>query len=338
MLAKDREIRRQQEWWHAAEDTLRFIASVIREEGEPKRTERALCQLLAVIRVGEREEVLVSRGELAELLERTALLHDLLDDWVESGGRFTYLYGLVSAINDRRAGCLTRWTSSRPRFDEWARYLRHRMVEHLAGASDDAEMSHEQADDLSWTAAMALEAAFMVSARWGDDRAIQEMLDDATNCLVDALDHGHADTVEWLRARRTGASTYPSLTPPTNSRRTRSGGCSPSTRTSPAPSSKPVGLVVRAPTTVPRMSRRGRSVMGARALSAPLGLERHQSRRDDLLALVREQPGVTLTQAATRFGLKDSTSLYSVAQRLQQEGLVRKAGPELHPAGKTQKR
>ena len=43
-------------------------------------------------------------------------------------------------------------------------------------------------------------------------------------------------------------------------------------------------------------------------------------------------------QAATRFGLKDSTSLYSVAQRLQQEGLVRKAGPELHPAGKAQKR
>ena len=65
---------------------------------------------------------------------------------------------------------------------------------------------------------------------------------------------------------------------------------------------------------------------------------RKSSRRDDLLALVREQPGVTLTQAATRFGLRDSTSLYSVAQRLQQEGLVRKAGPELYPAGKAEKR
>jgi hypothetical protein len=64
---------------------------------------------------------------------------------------------------------------------------------------------------------------------------------------------------------------------------------------------------------------------------------RKSSRRDDLLALVREQPGITLAQAATRFGLKDSTSLYSVARRLQQEGLVRKAGPELHPAGKAQK-
>ena len=162
------------------------------------RTERALRQLLAVIRVGEREEVLVSRGELAELMERAALLNDLLDDWVESGGRFAYLYGLVSAINDRRAGLLDAMDEQPTSLDEWARYLRHRMVEHLAGASDDAEMGHELADDLSWTAAMALEAAFMVSARWGDDRALQEMLDDATNCLVDALDHGHADTVEWL--------------------------------------------------------------------------------------------------------------------------------------------
>ena len=58
------------------------------------------------------------------------------------------------------------------------------------------------------------------------------------------------------------------------------------------------------------------------------------SRRDDLLALVRGQTGVTLAQAATRFGLKDSSSLYSVARRLQEEGLVRKAGPEPHPDDK----
>jgi hypothetical protein len=91
------------------------------------------------------------------------------------------------------------------------------------------------------------------------------------------------------------------------------------------------------------------STRGARSASATDGAkpreanksssgERKSSRRDDLLALVREQPGVTLTQAATQFGLKDSSSLYSVAQRLQQEGLVRKAGPELHPNGKAQTR
>ena len=74
-----------------------------------------------------------------------------------------------------------------------------------------------------------------------------------------------------------------------------------------------------------------------RTTRSPSGA-RKSSRRDDLLALVREQPGVTLAQAATRCGLKDSSSLYSVARRLQEDGLVRKAGAELHPNGKAQKR
>lgn len=54
-------------------------------------------------------------------------------------------------------------------------------------------------------------------------------------------------------------------------------------------------------------------------------------RRDQLLALVVAQPGITLTQAATQFGLKDATSLYAVARRLQDDGLVHKSGVELHP-------
>ena len=61
------------------------------------------------------------------------------------------------------------------------------------------------------------------------------------------------------------------------------------------------------------------------------------SRRDDLLALIRERPGVTLTEAAERFGLKDSTSLYSIARRLRQEGLVVKDGAAFRPAPKTGK-
>jgi hypothetical protein len=63
-----------------------------------------------------------------------------------------------------------------------------------------------------------------------------------------------------------------------------------------------------------------------------------KTRRDDLLALVREQPRVTLAQAAKRFGLKDATSLYSVARRLQDEGLIQKTGPALSPTGNAQKR
>ncbi len=59
-------------------------------------------------------------------------------------------------------------------------------------------------------------------------------------------------------------------------------------------------------------------------------------RRDQLLALVVDQPGITLAQAATQFGLKDATGLYAVARRLQDDGLVRKSGVELHPTAKAQ--
>jgi hypothetical protein len=54
-------------------------------------------------------------------------------------------------------------------------------------------------------------------------------------------------------------------------------------------------------------------------------------RRDQLLALVVAQPGITLAQAAKQFGLKDATGLYAVARRLQNDGLVRKSAAELHP-------
>ena len=54
-------------------------------------------------------------------------------------------------------------------------------------------------------------------------------------------------------------------------------------------------------------------------------------RREQLLALVVDQPGITLAQAAKQFGLKDATGLYAVARRLQDDGLVRKSGAELHP-------
>ena len=55
-----------------------------------------------------------------------------------------------------------------------------------------------------------------------------------------------------------------------------------------------------------------------------------------LLALVVDQPGITLAQAATQFGLKDATGLYAVARRLQNDGLMRKSGVELHPTAKAQ--
>ena len=61
-------------------------------------------------------------------------------------------------------------------------------------------------------------------------------------------------------------------------------------------------------------------------------------RREQLLALVVDQPGITVAQAAKQFGLKDGTGLYPVARRLQDEGLVRKHGAELHPTAKAQRK
>ena len=70
----------------------------------------------------------------------------------------------------------------------------------------------------------------------------------------------------------------------------------------------------------------------ATAKPAATPAARAGGRRDQLLALVVDQPGITLAQAAKRFGLKDATGLYAVARRLQDDGLVRKSGAELHPA------
>jgi hypothetical protein len=63
---------------------------------------------------------------------------------------------------------------------------------------------------------------------------------------------------------------------------------------------------------------------------------RTAARRDQLLALVVDQPGITLAQAAKQFGLKNATGLYAAARRLQDDGLVRKNGVELHPTAKAQ--
>ncbi|MGA2926420.1 MAG: hypothetical protein ABSG43_10565, partial [Solirubrobacteraceae bacterium] len=59
-------------------------------------------------------------------------------------------------------------------------------------------------------------------------------------------------------------------------------------------------------------------------------------RRDQLLALIVAQPGITIAQAAKQFGLKEASGLYAIARGLQADGLVRKSGAELHPTAVTQ--
>jgi len=82
----------------------------------------------------------------------------------------------------------------------------------------------------------------------------------------------------------------------------------------------------------------GPSAASTVGMSSGAPAARTGGRRDQLLALVVDQPGITVAQAGKQFGIKDATGLYRVARRLQDEGLVRKRGAELHPTAKAQQR
>jgi len=92
----------------------------------------------------------------------------------------------------------------------------------------------------------------------------------------------------------------------------------------------------RTPNTDRRGGRAATPTGAARASASSRAPEgRAGTRRDQLLALVVDQPGITLAQAAAQFGLKDATGLYAAARRLQSDGLVRKDGAKLHPIATT---
>ena len=59
-----------------------------------------------------------------------------------------------------------------------------------------------------------------------------------------------------------------------------------------------------------------------RTRTAATPTARAGGRRDQLLALVVDQPGITVAQAAKQFGLKDATGLYAVARRLHRTSEV----------------
>ncbi len=128
-----------------------------------------------------------------------------------------------------------------------------------------------------------------------------------------------------LGLREDGPSASPTASPPATTGSTKAAGKASTPRRATKPAAKTAkrsGKAVAAP------SAKAKAV-------APGGAK--GSRRDDLLALIREQPRVTLAQAAKRFGLKDSTSLYSIARRLQQDGLVVKDGAAFRPAPNARK-
>jgi ribosomal protein S25 len=74
-----------------------------------------------------------------------------------------------------------------------------------------------------------------------------------------------------------------------------------------------------------RASRTGRRMTPGRSRA------RAGSRREQMLSLIREQPGITVREAGERLGV-DGTSLYRVVRRLEEEGAVKKEDTHLQPA------
>jgi CRP-like cAMP-binding protein len=77
-------------------------------------------------------------------------------------------------------------------------------------------------------------------------------------------------------------------------------------------------------------ARRSRARVNA-AATRTAGRSSNGGRRDQLLEVVKEQPGITVREVGTRLGV-DPTSLYRIVHRLEQDGALRKSGRELRPA------
>jgi MarR family len=62
-----------------------------------------------------------------------------------------------------------------------------------------------------------------------------------------------------------------------------------------------------------------------------LGSRRSSRRQQDVLRLVNERPGITVSQIAKELGV-DATGLYRPVHKLEQQGAITKQGAALHPS------
>jgi hypothetical protein len=82
-----------------------------------------------------------------------------------------------------------------------------------------------------------------------------------------------------------------------------------------------------------RPSRRRRAAKPAdRSVRRQPGGSRGPSREEQLLNLIAENPGITVTAAGKQLGV-DPTGLYRPVRKLVADGRIDKQGAELHPAG-----
>ena len=83
--------------------------------------------------------------------------------------------------------------------------------------------------------------------------------------------------------------------------------------------------------TPPRARRaRRRTRASARQNAGSSRAGRSNGRRDQLLAMVTERPGITVREVGSELGV-DPTSLYRIVHRLEQDGALKKRGRELLP-------
>ena len=78
-----------------------------------------------------------------------------------------------------------------------------------------------------------------------------------------------------------------------------------------------------------RVRRRPRATTNTNGSTSRAG--RSNGRRDQLLAIVKERPGITVREIGTELGV-DPTSLYRIVHRLEQDGALQKRGRELLPS------
>jgi DNA invertase Pin-like site-specific DNA recombinase len=83
------------------------------------------------------------------------------------------------------------------------------------------------------------------------------------------------------------------------------------------------------PARPPRARRRARAT--ARSNGSAPRAARSNGRRDELLAMVKARPGITVREIGTELGV-DPTSLYRIVHRLEQDGALQKRGRELLPS------
>lgn len=65
----------------------------------------------------------------------------------------------------------------------------------------------------------------------------------------------------------------------------------------------------------------------------PTGAHRRSRRRQDVLRVIHERPGITVKDIATELDV-DATNLYRYVRNLQQDGLIIKHGTALRPNGR----